>query len=66
MNKLEQHYGKREKSVKDQTGISGNAGSRRDPENAFRKCEEKKLNEAVNGRSADELRERLDFIKKFI
>ena len=66
VNKLERHYGKREKSVKEQTGISGNAGSRRDPENAFRKCEKKKVNEAVNGRSADELRERLDFIKKFI
>ncbi|GMN96917.1 head maturation protease, ClpP-related [Blautia wexlerae] len=66
VNKLERHYGKREKSVKDQTGIFGNAGSRRDPENAFRKCEKKKLNEAVNGRSADELRERLIFIKKFI
>ena len=49
MNKLERHYGKTGKSVKDQTGIS-----------------EPKVNSVDTGRSADDLRERLNFIKKYI
>lgn len=89
MNKLERHYGKTGKSVKDQagiglngngagmrgTGISGIAGAERDDpcngcfgaaENACQKCEKKKVNTNVTGRSADDLRERLNFIKKYI
>lgn len=89
MNKLERHYGKTGKSVKDQagiglngngagmqgTGISGSAGAERDDpcngcfgaaENACQKCEKKKVNTNVTGRSADDLRERLNFIKKYI
>ena len=88
MNKLERHYGKTGKSVKDQagiglngngagmrgTGISGSAGAEGDDpcngcfgaaENACQKCE-KKVNRNVTGRSADDLRERLNFIKKYI
>ena len=49
MNKLEKHYGKTGKSVKDQAGIST-----------------PKVNSVDTGRSADDLRERLNFIKKFI
>ena len=49
MNKLERHYGKTEKSVKDQAGIAA-----------------PKLNSVDTGRSADDLRERLNFIKKYI
>ena len=110
MNKLERHYGKTGKSVKDQTeitrmaaggnevsgqcygnardaglngngagmqgtGISGIAGAEGDDpcngcfgaaENASQKCEKKKVNRNVTGRSADDLRERLNFIKKYI
>ena len=89
MNKLERHYGKTGKSVKDQagiglngngagmrgTGISGSAGAEGDDpcngcfgaaENACQKCEKKKVNRNVTGRSADDLRERLNFIKKYI
>lgn len=49
MNKLEKHYGKTGKSVKDQAGISA-----------------PKVNSVDTGRSVDDLRERLNFIKKFI
>ncbi len=49
MNKLERHYGKTGKSVKDQAGIAA-----------------PKLNSVDTGRSADDLRERLNFIKKYI
>ena len=110
MNKLERHYGKTGKSVKDQTeitrmaaggngvsgqcygnardaglngngagmqgtGISGSAGAEGDDpcngcfgaaENVCQKCEKKKVNTNVTGRSADDLRERLNFIKKYI
>lgn len=76
MNKLERHYGKTGKSVKDQAGISlnGNGAEGDDPcngcfgaaENACQKCEKKKVNTNVTGRSADDLRERLNFIKKYI
>ena len=76
MNKLERHYGKTGKSVKDQAGISlnGNGAEGDDPcngcfgaaENACQKCEKKKENRNVTGRSADDLRERLNFIKKYI
>lgn len=110
MNKLERHYGKTGKSVKDQTeitrmaadgngvsgqcygnvrdaglngnsagmrgtGISGSAGAEGDDpcngcfgaaENACQKCEKKRVNTNVTGRSADDLRERLNFIKKYI
>lgn len=125
MNKLERHYGKKSRSVKERaeidgltgqngqaglsgkTGVQGNAagmngngspwqaqasgsgkqgvagqgsaGSGGSPqgddpcngcfgaaENACRKCGKKKVNTDVTGRSADDLRERLNFIKKFI
>lgn len=110
MNKLERHYGKTGKSVKDQTeitrmaadgngvleqcygnardaglngngavmqgtGISGSAGAEGDDpcngcfgaaENTCQKCEKKKVNRNITGRSADDLRERLNFIKKYI
>ena len=49
MNKLERHYGKIGKSVKDQAGIAA-----------------PKVNSVDTGRSADDLRERLNFIKKYI
>lgn len=49
MNKLEKHYGKTGKSVKDQAGIAA-----------------PKVNSVDTGRSADDLRERLNFIKKYI
>ena len=57
------------------TGISGIAGAEGDDpcngcfgaaENACQKCEKKKENRNVTGRSADDLRERLNFIKKYI
>ena len=57
------------------TGISGSAGAEGDDpcngcfgaaENACQKCEKKKVNRNVTGRSADDLRERLNFIKKYI
>ena len=76
MNKLERHYGKTGKSVKDQAGIglNGNGAEGDDPcngcfgtaENACQKCEKKKVNTNVTGRSAEDLRERLNFIKKYI
>ena len=76
MNKLEKHYGKTGKSVKDQAGIglNGNGAEGDDPcngcfgaaENACQKCEKKKVNTNVTGRSAEDLRERLNFIKKYI
>lgn len=101
MNKLERHYGKNGKSVKDQTaitrmaadgngvsgqcygnssgmqetGMSGSAGAEGDDpcngcfgaaENACQRCEKKKVNTNVTGRSADDLHERLNFIKKYI
>ncbi len=58
-----------------ETGMSGSTGAEGDDpcngcfgaaENACRKCEKKKVNMDVTGRSADDLRERLNFIKKFI
>lgn len=49
MNKLERHYGKNGKSVKDQAGIAA-----------------PKVNSVDIGRSADDLCERLNFIKKYI
>ena len=57
------------------TGISGSAGAEGDDpcngcfgaaENVCQKCEKKKVNTNVTGRSADDLRERLNFIKKYI
>ena len=57
------------------TGISGIAGAERDDPwngcfgaagNAGQKCEKKKVNTNVTGRSSDDLRERLNFIKKYI
>ena len=57
------------------TGISGSAGAEGDDpcngcfgaaENACQKCEKKKVNTNVTGCSADDLRERLNFIKKYI
>ena len=57
------------------TGISGSAGAEGDDpcngcfgaaENTCQKCEKKKVNTNVTGRSADDLRERLNFIKKYI
>lgn len=81
MNKLERHYGKSGKFVKEQAGIAGVTGKAGDSglqgedpcsrcfgaaENACQKCEKKKVNAVVDGRSADDLRERLNFIKKFI
>ena len=57
------------------TGISGSAGAEGDDpcngcfgaaENACQKCEKKKVTTNVTGRSADDLRERLNFIKKYI
>lgn len=57
------------------TGISGSAGAEGDDpcngcfgaaENACQKCEKKKVNTNVTGRSADDLRERLNLIKKYI
>lgn len=82
VNKLEKHYGKRSQPVKDQAAISDPAGVNvsKDPcygcfgaaENACRNCEKGRVDNTGqatgqdNGRSADELRERLSFIKKFI
>ena len=72
-NKLEKHYGKQKPSVKDQAAIpdpcEGCFGA---AQNDCTHCEKGKVNNtgqaAVlgNGRSADELRERLSFIRKFI
>ena len=72
-NKLEKHYGKQKPSVKDQAAIpdpcEGCFGAAQDD---CAHCEKGKVNHtgqaAVlgNGRSADELRERLSFIRKFI
>ena len=72
-NKLEKHYGKQKLSVKDQAAIpdpcEGCFGAAR---NDCAHCEKGKVNNtgqaAVlgNGRSADQLRERLNFIKKFM
>ncbi len=54
--------------------MNGNGAEGDDPcngcfgaaENACQKCEKKKENRNVTGRSADDLRERLNFIKKYI
>lgn len=72
-NKLEKHYGKQKPSVKDQVAIpdpcEGCFGA---AQNDCAHCEKGKVNNtgqaAVlgNGRSAEELRERLSFIRKFI
>ena len=72
-NKLEKHYGKQKLSVKDQAAISdpyeGCFGA---AQNDCAHCKKGKVNNtgqaAVlgNGRSADQLRERLNFIKKVI
>ena len=72
-NKLEKHYGKQKPSVKDQAAIpdpcEGCFGA---AQNDCAHCKKGKVNNtgqaAVlgNGRSADQLRERLNFIKKFI
>lgn len=82
VNKLEKHYGKRSQPVKDQAVIPDPSGVNvsKDPcyecfgaaENACRNCEKGRFDHTGqatgqdNGRSADELRERLSFIKKFI
>lgn len=82
VNKLEKHYGKRSQPVKDQAAITDQAGVNVSKamcygcfgaaENACRNCEKGRVNNTGqatgqdNGRSADELRERLSFIKKFI
>ena len=73
VNKLERHYGKRSQPVKDQAAIpdpcEGCFGA---SQNDCAHCKKGKVNNtgqvAVlgNGRSADQLRERLNFIKKFI
>ena len=55
-------------------GLNGNGTEGDDPcngcfgaaENACQKCEKKRVNTNVTGRSADNLRERLNFIKKYI
>ena len=72
-NKLEMHYGKQKPSVKDQAAIpdpcEGCFGA---AQNDCADCEKRKVNNTGqatgqdNGRSADELRERLSFIRKFI
>ena len=57
------------------TGISGSAGAEGDDpcngcfgaaENACQKCEKKKVNTNVTGRYVDDMRERLNLIKKYI
>ena len=72
-NKLEKHYGKQKPSVKDQAAISDTCeGCFGAAQNDCAHCKKGKVNNtgqaAVlgNGRSADQLRERLNFIKKFI
>lgn len=72
-NKLEKHYGKQKPSVKDQAAIPDPCeGCFGVAQNDCTHCEKGKVNNtgqaAVlgNGRSADELRERLSFIRKFI
>lgn len=72
-NKLEKHYGKQKLSVKDQAAISDPCeGCFGAAQNDCAHCKKGKVNNtgqaAVlgNGRSADQLRERLNFIKKFI
>lgn len=82
VNKLEKHYGKCSQPVKDQAAIPDPAGVNVSKdlcygcfgaaENACRNCEKGRVDNTGqatgqdNGRSADELRERLSFIKKFI
>ena len=73
VNKLEKHYGKCSQPVKDQAAIpepcEGCLGA---AQNDCEHCEKGKADNKSqatgidNGRSADELRERLSFIKKFI
>ena len=72
-NKLEKHYGKQRQSVKDKIEIPDPCvGCFGAAQNDCEHCEKRKVNNADqttgmdNGRSADELRERLSFIKKFI
>ena len=72
-NKLEKHHGKQKLSVKDQAAISDPCeGCFGAAQNDCAHCKKGKVNNtgqaAVlgNGRSADQLRERLNFIKKFI
>ena len=72
-NKLEKHYGKQKLSVKNQAAISDPCeGCFGAAQNDCAHCKKGKVNNtgqaAVlgNGRSADQLRERLNFIKKFI
>ena len=72
-NKLEKHYGKQRQSVKDKIEIPDPCvGCFGAAQNDCEHCEKRKVNNAGqttgmdNGRSADELRERLSFIKKFI
>ena len=72
-NKLEKHYGKQKLSVKDQAAISDPCeGCFGAAQNDCAHCKKGKVNNtgqaAVlgNGRSADQLRERLNVIKKFI
>ena len=72
-NKLEKHYGKQKPCVKDQAAISDTCeGCFGAAQNDCAHCKKGKVNNtgqaAVlgNGRSADQLRERLNFIKKFI
>ena len=72
-NKLEKHYGKQKLSVKDQAAIPDSCeGCFGAAQNDCAHCEKRKVNHTDqatgqdNGRSADELRERLSFIKKFI
>lgn len=71
VNKLEKHYGKQKAPVKDQAAIpdpcEGCFGA---AQNDCAHCEKVKNEDQATGqdkgRSADELRERLSFIKKFI
>ena len=72
-NKLEKHYGKQRQSVKDKIEIPDPCvGCFGAAQNDCEHCEKRKVDSAGqttgmdNGRSADELRERLSFIKKFI
>ena len=73
VNKLEKHYGKRSQPVKDQAAIPDSCeGCFGAAQNDCVHCEKGKVNNTGQatgqgkGRSADELRERLSFIKKFI
>ena len=73
MEAAEKHYGKQRQSVKDKIEIPDPCvGCFGAAQNDCEHCEKRKVNNAGqttgmdNGRSADELRERLSFIKKFI